>query len=101
MPKPVEVSELLNRVGKKVFIEYYYDFKQLRETYTSNTDVVSKINENFTLKSKNSRTAKAKRIFMDRLEIEALRIIVNSSHPSVSSIREKARNILKKETEHN
>ncbi|RIW34026.1 hypothetical protein D3H55_10545 [Bacillus salacetis] len=100
MPKPVEVSELLNRVGKKIFIEYYFDFKQLRDTYTSNADVVNRINESFTLKSKNSRTAKAKRIFMEGLEIEALRIIVNSSHPSVDSVREQAKDILAKETRH-
>lgn len=88
---------LLNRVGMRVFVQYYYDFKKLNESSASNLDVANGINENFTLKSKLSRTSKAKRIFKEGLEIEALRIILESDNSQVEPIKVKAKDILDKE----
>ena len=93
----VQVDDLLNRVGKRIFVKYYNDFKELATKNTPNIKVVGKINENFTQKSKNSRTAKAKRIFLEGKQIDALKIIVESTHPSVRPIKERATELLQKE----
>jgi hypothetical protein len=93
----MQVEDLLNRVGKGIFIKYYEDFKELETKNVPNAVVVEKIQENFTQKSKNSRTAKAKRIFAEGKQLEALKLIVESNHPSVQPIKEKANELLRKE----
>lgn len=90
----MEVEDLLNRVGKRIFVKYYDDFKELAMKDIPNVLVVEKIHENFTQKSKNSRTAKAKRIFVEGKQIEALKVIVESNHPSVLSIKKRATELL-------
>jgi DNA repair protein RadC len=96
MNKP-SVEELLNRVGKRVFVDYYYDFKNLVVLNVDNSEVVLKIKEDFTLKSKNSRTAKAKKIFKEGLHIESLKLIINSDHPQVYGLKSRAKEILDNE----
>lgn len=93
----MEVEDLLNRVGKRIFVKYYDDFKELAMKDIPNVLVVEKIHENFTQKSKNSRTAKAKRIFVEGKQIEALKVIVESNHPSVLSIKKRATELLQQE----
>jgi len=93
----VQVEDLLNRVGKRIFVKYYEDFKELETKNVPNAVVVEKIQEDFTQKSKNSRTAKAKRIFVEGKQIEALKIIVESNHPSVHSFQGRANELLRKE----
>lgn len=93
----VQVEDLLNRVGKRIFIKYYEDFKELESKNIPNTVVVEKIQEEFTQKSKNSRTAKAKRIFVEGKQVEALKLIIESDHPSLHSIKVRANKLLRKE----
>ena len=93
----MHVEDLLNRVGKGIFIKYYEDFKELETKDIPNSVVIEKIQEDFTQKSKNSITAKAKRIFVEGKQVEALKIIVESNHPSVQSIKERANELLQKE----
>ncbi len=69
----MNLEERLNRVGKAVFVKYFYRFANLsheecREMYT----------ENFTKKSKRSRTALAKAIFREGQELEAIKIVCRS-----------------------
>lgn len=90
------LENILNRVGKKTFIKYYYDFKNLNNLGESDKIVVEKIQEDYTLKSKKSRTSKAKRIFREGLEINALETIINSPKVDVCII-EKAKKILLEE----
>lgn len=90
------LENILNRVGKATFIKYYYEFKNLNELEASDRTVVEKIEENYTLKSKMSRTSKAKRIFREELEINALEIIINSPKVDLCTI-EKAKKILLEE----
>lgn len=90
------LENILNRVGKRTFIKYYYDFKNLNDLEQSDKTVVEKIEENYTLKSKISRTSKAKRIFREGLEINALETIINSPKVDVCII-EKAKKILLEE----
>ncbi|NRD76599.1 hypothetical protein HPT25_03725 [Bacillus sp. BRMEA1] len=97
MANTVQVEDLLNRVGKGIFVKYYEDFKELETKNVPNAVVVEKIQENFTQKSKNSRTAKAKRIFAEGKQIEALKLIVESNHPSVQPIKQMANELLRKE----
>jgi hypothetical protein len=97
MSNNVSVEDILNRVGKRIFVKYYDDFKELTTKNTPNASVIEKIQENYTNKSKNSRTAKAKRIFIEGKQIEALRIIVESIHPSLTPIKERASELLHKE----
>ena len=93
----MQLEDLLNRVGKRTFVEYYDDFKELTTKNVPNAKVVEKIRDDFTEKSKNSRTAKAKRIFVEGKQIEALKIIVESTHPSVRPIINQANALLNKE----
>lgn len=93
----VQVEDLLNRVGKRIFVKYYEGFKELETKKVPNAVVVEKIQENFTQKSKSSRTAKAKRIFAEGKQIKALKLIVESNHPSVQPIKEEANKLLRKE----
>ena len=88
---------LLNRVGKRVFLEYYFQFKSLSQPHVSNADIVDIIVENFTLKSKQSRTSKAKRIFNEGLHLNALALIIESQHPQIEMLKPKAKQILRNE----
>lgn len=97
LTRKMEVEDLLNRVGKRIFVKYYDDFKELAMKDIPNVLVVEKIHENFTQKSKNSRTAKAKRIFVEGKQIEALKVIVESNHPSVRPIKKRATELLQQE----
>jgi hypothetical protein len=81
----------------RIFVQYYYNFKKLNQSATSNQDVASILDENFTHKSKISRTSKAKRIFREGLEIDALNIILESDNPQVEPLKDSARKILNKE----
>ena len=69
------LERLLNRVGKRVFVEHFEDF---RTTRLSPAEVVALLPQEFTLKSRWSRTSKARRIFREGLAAEALRLIAAS-----------------------
>lgn len=80
--------ELLNRVGKAVFVKYYNDFKT-----KSSQECIKAISEPYTDKSKTSRTSKAKRIFRENMHGEALRLITESNRLD-ESIKTRAKEIM-------
>lgn len=72
------LENYLDRISKTTFIKLY---STLEQTYTDDSneallDVIA--HEQWTDKSKNSRVSKAKRIFREGLQLEALRIIASS-----------------------
>lgn len=81
--------EILNKIGKSTFIEHYYDFKL-------NRTPADELPEDFTTNSKRSRTSKARKIFRDELQIEALQIIMASTRLDQKTI-DKAKEIYGKE----
>lgn len=81
---------LLNKVGKKIFIDYY-------ETFKSDDDPESALEaEGFTLASRRSRSSSARAIFRNDLQIAALENIVNSDRVDINTI-EKAKLLLEYE----
>lgn len=85
------VERLLNSVGKRTFIKYYYNFKN-----TSRDHCICSFEENFTDKAKSSKTGHAKSIFKNGLEKEAL-IIISKSDRVDDITRQKAKEILLKD----
>jgi hypothetical protein len=83
------VMDLLNRMGKAVFVDYYYVFKK-------DDSPEEKLPHTFTLNSRRSRTSVARRIFRENLAIKALELIVSSSRLEDDVVR-KARQILQEE----
>jgi len=84
-----EVLEALNAIGKKVFVEYYYVFKE-------DESPEEKLPQEYTLNSRRSRSSKARRLFKDEKNIDALTIIIESNRIE-DEVREKAIEILKSE----
>lgn len=69
----MDLEKRLNVVGKAVFVKYFYVFanmsyKECREMFT----------ENFTKKSKRRRISRAKTIFREGQQFEALKIVCRS-----------------------
>lgn len=87
--KGVETMEILNKIGKSTFIKHYYDFKH---------DLIpaDDLPGNFTTNSKRSRKSKARRIFREGLQLEALQIIMNSKRLDPQIVN-KAKEIYEKE----
>ena len=75
----MNLQELFKAVGKQIFVKYYYYFKDSRNYSVS--DIVDIIEEDYTEKSKRSRTGHARMIFNNSWNIEALKIISNSNVP--------------------
>jgi len=70
-----DLTRLINSIGKSTFVRYY---EQFADTSLSNQDVVAVLPQEYPLKSRNSRTAKARRIIREGLEKEALEIIAHA-----------------------
>lgn len=87
---PTDLGGLLNRIGKEVFIRY---FDQFRDSVISNEEMIDLLPQEYALKSRRSRTAKARRIFREHLEEEALSVIAASEKVS-AEVSEKARRLL-------
>ena len=87
--KGVSTMDILNKIGKSTFIEHYYEFK-------NSLIQPDDLPENFTLNSKRSRTSKARKIFRDGLQLDALQIIINSGRLEQDVI-DKAKQIYEKE----
>lgn len=67
----MDVNRLLNSIGKKCFIDYYYDFKS--------NNAYERLPIEYTDAGKKIRVASAKTIFKNGLQIEALEICSNSN----------------------
>lgn len=84
------IEILLNKIGKKVFVDYYEVFKE------DNDPEVALETEGFTLTSRRSRSSSARSIFKNNFQIIALTNIVNSDRVDVET-REKAKALLEYE----
>jgi serine/threonine protein kinase len=72
-----DLVRLIDSIGKNIFITYYAQFA---DRTLSNKDVVDLLPAEYTLKSRKSRTAHARRIFREGLEREALELISHSDN---------------------
>lgn len=68
-----DLEKMLNKIGKRIFIEYYYIFKE------DDNPEEKLIDEDFTLNSRRSRSSSARKVFRDNLQISALKNIIQSS----------------------
>ena len=75
------LDRLLNSVGKRIFVDYYLDFKKL-----PNQEMIDRLPQQYTLKSRRSRTNHARRIFREGLEIEALSIVAKPSKMDAETV---------------
>lgn len=92
MENSVVINKLLNRVGMKVFIKYFESFNNPKLT---NNDIVELFEEDFTTKSKISRTSKARKLIRENALVDILEVIINAKKIDVETI-EKAKFLLKK-----
>ena len=67
-----DLDTMLNKIGKRIFVDYYYIFK------TDDSPEDKLIDEGFTLNSRRSRSSSARRIFRDGLHLAALKNIIQS-----------------------
>ena len=72
---PTDLIRLINSVGKSTFVRFYEEF---RNASLAHQDVVALLPQEYTLKSRHSRTTHARRIFREGLEEEALEIIAHA-----------------------
>ncbi|WP_041139205.1 hypothetical protein [Beduini massiliensis] len=86
----VNLDALLNKIGKKVFVDYYDVFKNDSDSEKA----LEK--EGFTLASRRSRSSSARAIFKNHLQIEALNNIIASVRMDMEIVN-KAKDILSKE----
>lgn len=69
------IKDILNCIGKECFIKHYWIFKDIN---VSNQGVIKQIEDEYTLNSKHTRTSKAKKLFKENNNLEALKIIIKS-----------------------
>lgn len=81
---------LLNKIGKKIFVDYYKVFKM-----DDNPEVALAV-EGFTLTSRRSRSSSARTIFRNNQQIDALNNIINSDRIDTKTI-ERAKKLLEME----
>lgn len=88
-------NRLLQSVGVHTFVTYFHDFRQ--KTVDELIDLFRRNDENWTEGSAYTKANIAKRIFDERRELEALKLIVEekneNSIPDGPVIKEKARQI--------
>jgi hypothetical protein len=92
-----DLNNTLAAVGKAVFVNFYYDFKNFS---ISNNELAKKIyaeNPGTNSTNQNFRISRARHIFELGQELDALRIIIKSKRVDAQAV-EKAKKILAKET---
>ncbi|MEY8304559.1 hypothetical protein [Anaerosalibacter bizertensis] len=92
-----DVNRMLNSVGKKIFVDHYYEFKDLNIS----KDLLAKklLEENPNSKKLSGqliRISFARKIFANNLQKEALEIILNSNRLDEKTIK-KAEEIIERE----
>ena len=91
-----DLNRLLGSIGKKIFIDYYYDFKKPNLDKKALAEKLLRENPKAdSIVGQVTRVSCAIRIFKDNLHIEALDNVINSRVDG-STVR-KAREILKQE----
>lgn len=91
-----DLNEMLNKIGKTVFVNFYYEFKDFAISDKELSQILLKKNPKSKTTKQSFRIPRARRIFIDGRQIEALYIIYNSERLDID-IRMKALEILKKE----
>lgn len=81
---------ILNKIGKKIFVKYYYAFK------SDDSPEEALVAEKFTIASRRSRSSSARWVFRNRLEVEALKSIIASDRVDIDT-RHRAEEILTSE----
>lgn len=76
--KKTEASVLLDSIGKKTFIKYYEIFKNMSMSDQEVIDKLALDPQKFTSTSMANKTANARKIFTEGLEVEALQIVAGS-----------------------
>lgn len=92
------VEAALQKIGKAVFVTYYYDFANKRLSEKEIGNKIYRTNPNAKTPDQSFRVPRARYIFDNNLQCEALRLVINSERVD-PKIREKAEKILKNETE--
>lgn len=88
----MNVNRFLDIVGRTIFVKYYYVFEKMPKD-----DCLEMISEQYTESTKRKKILYAKKIFKEGLQIEVLKVIINSKKVN-SHTREKASRILSAET---
>ncbi len=91
MSNKIDLNKLLNKIGKGIFVQHFREFGNSR---ISNQEMIAKLPNEFTLKSRTSRTSKSRRIFRDKLEQKALFIIAESNRKDMVEAAIEARALL-------
>ena len=89
----MDLIRALNSIGKRAFVKYYFDFKS-----KSVESCLMCFKENYTYQGKYTRVINAKRIFRERMHIQALEIVSGSNRVDEETKR-KAKVILTLERE--
>lgn len=73
--KETDLDRLVRSIGKSTFVRFYEEFSN---SNISNQEMIELLPTEYTLKSRQSRTSKARRILREGLEEDALWMIANS-----------------------
>jgi hypothetical protein len=91
-----ELNRLLGSIGKKIFIDYYYEFKKPNLDKKALSERLLRENQKAeSIVGQVTRVNCAIRIFEDNLQIEALQNVINSRVDGITI--KKAKDILKLE----
>ena len=63
-----ELYNLLGKIGKRIFVQY---FREFGDSDISNQEMIAMLPNEYTFKSRTSRTSKSRRIFREGLEEQA------------------------------
>lgn len=91
-----DINEMLNKIGKTVFVNFYYEFKDFSISDEKLSQILLEKNPKSKTSKQSFRIPRARRLFKDGKQIEALNIIYNSERLDID-IRMKALDIIKKE----
>jgi len=83
-----ELYDLLGKIGKGVFVKYFSAFG---DQTISNQEMIAMLPQEYTFKSRTSRTSKSRRIFKEGLQCEALRMIADSGRIDDTTARQAKR----------
>lgn len=95
--KHVDLETTLKAVGKEAFVKFYYDFKSRKLGQSQLAEKIYKENPRSKSTNQNLRIGRAFYIFDNKLEIEALQIIIGSSKVS-DAVKLRAKELLLKES---
>lgn len=96
--KYIDLNTTLSAVGKAVFANFYYDFKNASLSDNEIAEKLLKENPNTKSDNQNFRIPRARHIFAEGNQLDALKIIIDSKRVDPEA-REKARLILDEELE--